>query len=56
MVGLTRRQFGFAAAAVGLFGIEAVAQPVTPSVQLPDGSARKGDVVDLIDLLRSRVR
>jgi diketogulonate reductase-like aldo/keto reductase len=38
MVGLTRRQFGFAAAAVGLFGIEAVAQPVTPSVQLPDGS------------------
>jgi diketogulonate reductase-like aldo/keto reductase len=38
MVGLTRREFGFAAAAVGLFGIEAVAQPVTPSVQLPDGS------------------
>ena len=38
MVGLTRRQFGFAAAAVGLFGIEAVAQAVTPSVQLPDGS------------------
>jgi diketogulonate reductase-like aldo/keto reductase len=35
---LTRRQFGFAAAAVGLFGIEAVAQPVTPTVQLPDGS------------------
>lgn len=38
MVGLTRRQFGFAAAAVGFLGIEAVAQPVTPSVQLPDGS------------------
>lgn len=38
MVGLTRRQFGFAAAAVGLLGIDAVAQPVTPSVQLPDGS------------------
>jgi diketogulonate reductase-like aldo/keto reductase len=38
MVGLTRRQFGFAAAAVGLLGIEALAQPVTPSVQLPDGS------------------
>ncbi len=38
MGGLTRRQFGFAAAAVGLLGIDAVAQPVTPSVQLPDGS------------------
>ena len=38
MGGWTRRQFGFAAAAVGLFGMEAVAQPVTPSVQLPDGS------------------
>ncbi len=38
MVGLTRRQFGFAAAAVGLLGIDAFAQPVTPSVQLPDGS------------------
>ncbi len=38
MVGLTRRQFGFAAAAVGLFGIDAVAQPETPSVQFPDGS------------------
>jgi len=38
MIGLTRRQFGFAAAAVGLLGIDAVAQPVTPSVQLPDGS------------------
>lgn len=38
MVSLTRRQFGFAAAAVGLLGIHAVAQPVTPSVQLPDGS------------------
>jgi diketogulonate reductase-like aldo/keto reductase len=38
MVSLTRRQFGFAAAAVGLLGIDAVAQPVTPSVQLPDGS------------------
>jgi len=38
MVCLTRRQFGFAAAAVGLLGIDAVAQPVTPSVQLPDGS------------------
>jgi len=35
---LTRRQFGFAAGAVGLLGIDAVAQPVTPSVQLPDGS------------------
>ena len=38
MVSMTRRQFGFAAAAVGLLGIDAVAQPVTPSVQLPDGS------------------
>jgi len=38
MEGLTRRQFGFAAGAVGLLGIDAVAQPVTPSVQLPDGS------------------
>ncbi len=38
MGGLTRRQFGFAAAAVGLLGLEAVAQPVTPNVQLPDGS------------------
>ena len=38
MVGLTRRQFGLAAAAVGLWGIDAVAQPVTPRVQLPDGS------------------
>jgi diketogulonate reductase-like aldo/keto reductase len=38
MIGLTRRQFGFAAAAVGLLGIDAVAQPVTPSVRLPDGS------------------
>ena len=38
MVGLTRRQFGFAAAAVGLLGIDAVAQPVRASVQLPDGS------------------
>ena len=38
MIGLTRRQFGFVAAAVGLLGIDAVAQPVTPSVQLPDGS------------------
>jgi diketogulonate reductase-like aldo/keto reductase len=38
MGGLTRRQFGFAAAAVGLLGMEAVAQPVTPGVQLPDGS------------------
>lgn len=38
MVDVTRRQFGFAAAAVGLLGIDAVAQPVTPSVQLPDGS------------------
>jgi diketogulonate reductase-like aldo/keto reductase len=38
MVGLTRRQFGLAAAAVGLLGVEAVAQPVTSSVLLPDGS------------------
>jgi diketogulonate reductase-like aldo/keto reductase len=38
MGGLTRRQFGFAAAAVGLLGMEAVAQPVTPGVKLPDGS------------------
>jgi diketogulonate reductase-like aldo/keto reductase len=38
MGGLTRRQFGLAAAAVGLLGIDAVAQPVTPSVQLPDGT------------------
>ena len=38
MGGVTRRQFGVVAAAVGLFGIEAVAQPVTPTVQLPDGS------------------
>ncbi|HTU00351.1 MAG TPA: aldo/keto reductase [Candidatus Sulfotelmatobacter sp.] len=38
MGGLTRRQFGFAAAAVGLLGIDALAQPSTPSVQLPDGS------------------
>lgn len=38
MGGLTRRQFGFAVAAVGLFGMEAMAQPSTPSVQLPDGT------------------
>jgi len=38
MGGLTRRQFGFAAAAVGLWGLEAMAQPVTPTVQLPDGT------------------
>ncbi len=38
MVGWTRRQFGFAAAAVGLLGIDAVAQSVTLSVRLPDGS------------------
>ncbi len=38
MAGLTRRQFGFAAAAVGLLGMKAVAQPMMPSVQLPDGS------------------
>jgi diketogulonate reductase-like aldo/keto reductase len=38
MVGLTRRQFGFAAAALGLLGVKAVAQPVPPSVQLADGS------------------
>jgi diketogulonate reductase-like aldo/keto reductase len=38
MIGLTRRQFGLAAATVGFLGIKAVAQPVPPSVQLPDGS------------------
>ena len=38
MVDWTRRQFGFAAAAVGLLGIEVVAQPVTPSIRLPDDS------------------
>jgi diketogulonate reductase-like aldo/keto reductase len=38
MAGLTRRQFLLTGAAVGLLGIEAVAQPVTPRVQLPDGS------------------
>jgi len=38
MGGWTRRQFGVAAAAVGLFGMEAVAQPVMPTVHLPDGS------------------
>ncbi len=38
MGGFTRRQFGVAAAAVGLFGIKAAAQPATPSVQLPDGT------------------
>jgi diketogulonate reductase-like aldo/keto reductase len=37
MGGLTRRQFGLAAAAVGIFGIKAAAQP-SPSVELPDGS------------------
>jgi diketogulonate reductase-like aldo/keto reductase len=35
---LTRRQFLLTGAAVGLLGIEAVAQAVTPRVQLPDGS------------------
>ena len=38
MGGWTRRQFGFAAAAVSLFGMKAAAQPATPSVQLPDGT------------------
>jgi len=38
MGGWTRRQFGFATAAVGLWGIDAVAQPATSSVRLPDGS------------------
>ncbi len=38
MGGITRRHFCFAAGAVGLLGIDAVAQPVTPSVLLPDGS------------------
>ncbi len=38
MGGLTRRQFGFASAAVGLLGIDAVAQRVMPTVQLPDGT------------------
>ena len=38
MGGLTRRQFGLAAAAMGLLGLEAVAQPAGPTVQLPDGS------------------
>jgi len=38
VVGLTRRQLGLCGAAVGLLGVKAVAQPVTPSVQLPDGS------------------
>jgi diketogulonate reductase-like aldo/keto reductase len=38
MKGLTRRQFGFATAAVGLFGIKAAAQPASSTVQLPDGS------------------
>lgn len=38
MAGLTRRQLGFAAAAVGLCGVGAAAQPAIPSVQLPDGS------------------
>jgi diketogulonate reductase-like aldo/keto reductase len=38
VVGLTRRQLGLCGAAVGLLGVKAVAQPVTPSVLLPDGS------------------
>ncbi len=38
MGGLTRRQFGLAAAAVGVFGMKAAAQPGPPSVELPDGS------------------
>jgi diketogulonate reductase-like aldo/keto reductase len=38
VVGLTRRQLGLCGAAVGLLGVKPVAQPVTPSVQLPDGS------------------
>ncbi len=38
MAGLTRRQFGVAAAAVSLFGMRAAAQPAPPTVQLPDGS------------------
>jgi diketogulonate reductase-like aldo/keto reductase len=38
VVGLTRRQFGLCGAAVGLLGVKAAAQPVTPSVQLPDSS------------------
>jgi diketogulonate reductase-like aldo/keto reductase len=38
VIGLTRRQLGLCGAAVGLFGAEALAQPATPSVRLPDGS------------------
>jgi predicted oxidoreductase len=38
VIGLTRRQLGLCGAAVGLLGLKAVAQPVTPRVQLPDGS------------------
>jgi diketogulonate reductase-like aldo/keto reductase len=35
---VTRRQFGLSAAAAGLFGAEACAQPAAPGVRLPDGS------------------
>src|SRR4029077_16894411 len=38
-MGLTRRRLGLCGAAVGLLGVRAMAQPVTPSVQLPDGSS-----------------
>jgi diketogulonate reductase-like aldo/keto reductase len=38
-MGLTRRQLGLCGAAVGLLGVRAMAQPVTPNVQLPDGSS-----------------
>jgi diketogulonate reductase-like aldo/keto reductase len=38
MISLTRRQFGLAAVATGVGGTEAVAQPTTATVRLPDGT------------------
>lgn len=38
MAGLTRRQFGLGAAAMGLLGTMGAAQPPAPGVRLPDGS------------------
>lgn len=38
MMGLTRRQLGLCAGAASLLGVNAAAQPTTPSVRLPDGT------------------
>jgi len=56
VVGLTRRQLGLCGAAVGLLGVKAVAQPVTPSVQLPDGSRVPALVRDPGTLLKVDTR